>query len=430
MPLAPGQPLRWLGGQIDVEVRVATGLDPALSALWDYSPPTGTFALWDVSPWGAEDLAFQDISEWVEEVGYTRGAEAWDSRYTAGTGTVVLDNSNGQFTPVSDAPDPWGVPFRSGRKVQINVLPNPDTPDVRVPLFTGRIDERTDQYDDSGFALTTVLNLIDTLGELGQSNPPMLDTPTGVQSTHARVHAVLDIAQIDADERDIQDGVHSVSSSFLAQSALEESQRAADSEGGAFFAAPDGKLVFKSRDWLSTDPRSTTVQGYLGFETLPDGADPDAPQAFVISGSVVISETLARVRNDIQFARESGTMQWVFDPVSIGSVGIRSYKRADYQNTTDAQVLFLAERNLEAQSEARFRVQSVAIQANADPDNEDLNRLFWDTQFGDLVAVEIQTMHGWRIPHRLAHVIGIASYITVEDWTVVLTLDDSLIGAS
>ena len=124
--LAPGQPLRWLGGQIDVEVRVATGLDPALSALWDYAPPTGTLARWDVSPWGADDLAFQDISEWVEEVGYTRGAEAWDTRYTAGTGTVVLDNSNGQFTPVSDAPDPWGVPFRSGRKVQISVLPNPD----------------------------------------------------------------------------------------------------------------------------------------------------------------------------------------------------------------------------------------------------------------------------------------------------------------
>ena len=241
---------------------------------------------------------------------------------------------------------------------------------------------------------------------------------------------MLDIAQIDDDERDIQNGVHVMQTSYLAQTALEEAQRAADSEGGAFFAAPDGKLTFKSRDWLSTEPRSTGIQGYLGFETLPDGADPDAPQAFIISGSVVITETLARVRNDIQFAREGGTMQWVFDPVSIGSVGIRSYRRTDYQNTTDAQVLFLAERNLEAQSEARFRVQSVAIQANADPDNEDLNRLFWDTQFGDLVAVEIQTMHGWRISNRLAHVIGIASYITVEDWTVVLTLDDSLIGAS
>ena len=423
MPLAPGQPLRWLGGQIDLQVRVATGLDPALSAIWDV-------ALWDVSPWGAEDLAYQDISEWVEEVAYTRGAEAWDTRYTAGTGTVVLDNSNGQFTPVSDAPDPWGVPFRSGRKVQISALPNPDDPELRVHLFTGRIDERTDQYDDSGFALTTVLNLIDTLGELGQSNPPMLTTPTGVQTTDERIHAVLDIAQIDEDERDIQTGVHTMQASYLAQTALEESQRAADSEGGAFFAAPDGKLTFKRRDWLSTDPRSTEVQGYLGFETLPPEAGPDAPQAFIISGSVVISETLARVRNDIQFSREGGTMQWVFDPVSIGSVGIRSYKRTDYQNNTDAQVLFLAERNLEAQSEARFRVQSVAIQANADPDNEDLNRLFYDTQFGDLVAVEIQTMHGWRIPDRLTHVIGIAAHITVEDWTVVLTLDDSLIGVS
>jgi hypothetical protein len=416
----PGQSLRWLGGQIDVQVRIRTGLDPATAALWDV-------ALWGVSPWSADDLAYEDISEYVEEVSYQRGAETWDSRFTAGTAVVTLNNTTGLFTPVGDAPQPWGVPFRPGRKVQISVLPDPADPERRETLFTGRIDERTDEYDEAGAALTTVLNLIDTLGELGMNNPPALEVATGVQPTHDRVNAALDVGLIDEADRDIQTGVHTMQTSFLAQTTLEEAQRAADAEGGAFFADSDGKLVFKSRDWLSVDPRSIEIQGYLGFETSPD---PGVPEAQIVSGSVQTIESLARIRNDIQFARDEGTMQWVFDTGSMAQNGIRSYSRTDYNNNTDAEVLFLAERQLAAYSESRLRVQRVAIQANDDPNNDALNRLFYETQFGDLVALEVRTLHGWKIPSFTTHVIGIAGRITNEDWTVVFTLDDSLIGAS
>jgi hypothetical protein len=410
----PGQILRWLGGKVDVRVRIATGLSSEDAAVWDT-------ALWDAAVWSSEDLAYQDISEWVEEVNYRRGTERWDSRFTAGTATVILDNTTGMFTPISDAPQPWGVPFRPGRKVQVSILPDPTT-DTRVVLFTGRIDDRVDTYGDAGANLTTQIELLDILGELGVNNPPALETATGVQSTDERVHAALDYAGVPLDIRDIDAGVHTMTTSFLAQSTLEEAQRAADAEGGAFFADPEGRLVFRSRDWLTASPRSTTVQGYVGLETPPPGE----PSAQIESGSVRTTESLGRVRNDIQYARDGGVLQHEEDPDSITLHGRRSYSRTDLNNNADSEVGFLAARALAAYAEGRLRVEEVAIVANDDPDNEDLNRLFYAVEMGDLIALEVRTLHGWRIPSATTHVIGIAGRITPEDWRVVFTLDDSL----
>lgn len=412
----PGQLLRWLGGQISIAVRIETGLALEGSAVWGS-------AEWDVAVWSSEDLAYQDVSDAVIEVAYRRGAERWDARFTSGSATVTLDNTSGMFTPISDAPQPWGVPFRPGRRVQISCLPDP-TSAARVVIFTGRIDDRSDEYSAAGADLTTTLSLIDVLGELGANNPPALDVATGVQSTHARVGAALDYGGIDPGIRDLQTGVHTMETSFLAQSTLEECQRAADAEGGAFFADAEGRLQFKSRDWLSTDPRSIEVQGYLGFDVSPD---PGVPEAQIESGSVRTTESLGMVRNDIQYARDGGTLQHEEDLDSITVHGRRSYPRTDLNNNSDAEVAFLAARALAAYAESRQRIEELAIVANEDPANADLNRLFYDTQIGDLVSMEIRTLQGWKIPALSAHVIGISGRITAEDWRVILTLDDSLV---
>lgn len=403
---------------MDIAVRVATGLASSDAALWDA-------ALWDTGVWNAVDLAYQDISEYVEEVTYRRGAERWDSRYTAGTATVTLDNTTGLFTPISDAPQPWGVPFRPGRQVQISCIPDPASPDVRVTLFTGRIDDREDHYEEAGAELTTRIDLVDILGELGANNPPALETATGVESTSERVASALDYAGIDPDLLLIDVGVHHMETSYLAQPTLEECQRAADAEGGAFYADPDGRLIFRSRDWLTASPRSVTVQGYLGFDVNPD---PGTPEAQIVSGSVRTTESLGRVRNDVQYSRAGGTLQHVEDPDSITLHGRRSYTRTDLNNNSDAEVLYLAERALAAYSEGRLRVEELAIVANEDAESEELNVLFYGVEMGDLVALEVRTLHGWKIPSSGAHVIGIAGRITPEEWRVTFTLDDSLVG--
>src|SRR5690606_9197392 len=132
-----GQPLRWLGGKMDVRVRVATGLAEG-GALWDQG-------VWDEAVWSSSDLAWQDISSYVMRVRYRAGQERWDTRLQAGTLALELDSTEGLFTP-SVSPHLWGLPFRPGGVVQLVVLPDPDQPTLEVPLFTGRIQSLTDVF--------------------------------------------------------------------------------------------------------------------------------------------------------------------------------------------------------------------------------------------------------------------------------------------
>ena len=65
----PAQPLRWLGGPIDVRVEVDTGGGPGLeTGLWDISR-------WGEALWGSVDPVWQDMTRYVIDVTIDRGAE-------------------------------------------------------------------------------------------------------------------------------------------------------------------------------------------------------------------------------------------------------------------------------------------------------------------------------------------------------------------
>lgn len=407
----PAQPLRWLGGPIDVRVEVDTGGGPGLeTGLWDIS-------LWGEALWGSVDPVWQDMTRYVIEVTIDRGAERWGQRFRVGTCSIVVDNTDGFFTPGVDVPNsPFFREFRPGRRIRVVALPDPADPDLKVPLFTGRLDASVDQFGEGAVAPVAVLHCLDPLAEFHASNPPE-GTPTGVQLTSERVHAALDRIGWPEDLRDIQTGLHTIQSSTLANTTLEECQRAADAEGGAFFASADGKATFKARNWLTEDDRSVNIQGWIGYDEAPEGAQ--AAPVLDASGSW----ELARVVNDVGFARAGGVMQFAEDPASIQAYGRRSYRRTDFLNFSDGELASLAVRYLQSFREPRLRVDSVTISAVADPDNEDRNRLMWDTRFGDRLAVRIKTRR-WDA-EREVHVMGISHHITASDWQVTFRLDDA-----
>lgn len=134
----------------------------------------------------------------------------------------------------------------------------------------------------------------------------------------------------------------------------------------------------------------------------------------------------ARIRNDIQLARVGGIVYQAEDIASIDLHDRRTHRRLDFQNNSQSEIQFLAERMLAAWKDNRYRVESVAITGNDDPANEDLNRLLWDTRFGDLLALRVSTRggEGWEY-ELLSHVMGIEHQFTTDDWIVVFALDDS-----
>ena len=377
----PGQVRRTFGGNIDVRVEVDTGPGDELGALWDE-------ALWDSSHWGSEDPSWVDFTDYVLSVGISQGAERWGDRINTGTASVVVDNTTGIFTPESGVDDPWFRAFRPGRRVRIVAIPDPDT-GTRVPLFTGRLDAHYGEPADAGYAITSTLQLVDFMGDWGAYDP-LETTATGAQRTDLRVGAALDRYGWPADERDIQTGFHNVQTSTLSETTLEECQIAADAEGGIFYCSKDGLAVFKNRDWLTTDTRSTVIQGYIGYDEVPAGA-----QAAHIVETPATSWELARIINHAAYAREGGTAQESSDAGSQNAFGLRSHKRTDFQNTTDGEVLALAVRVVNASKDLRPRADTISIQGVEDEANADLNRLIWDTRAGG--SARYQSDHALRV---------------------------------
>ena len=228
---APGQVRHMLGGQIQIRVEVDTGGGEGLGALWD----TGR---WDQNRWGSVDPVWVDLTAYVVAVAIHQGAERWGERYETGTASVTVDNTTGIFTPESGVPDPWFREFRPGRRMRIVAIPDPET-GVKVPLFTGRFEGLEGHPDDAGYAITATLSLHDYAGDWAAFDP-LETTDTGNQRTDLRVHAALDRYGWPTDERDIQVGDHNVTGSTLSDTTLEECQRAADAEGGAFYCSKDG----------------------------------------------------------------------------------------------------------------------------------------------------------------------------------------------
>lgn len=405
----PGQILRWLGGQVDVRVQIDLGTGDLATGLWDE-------AQWDVDLWGSEDPDWADISEYVLDIDINSGAERWGERFNTGIAMILVDNTLGYFTPGSTAVDPWFRPYRLGRRIRVVAVPDPTDPTTVAPLFTGRVDSSNTGFAFAGYDITVQITALDFMGTWARYNP-LAGAATGDQLTSERVESALD--RLEWVGRDIQTGVHNVQSSDLAATTLEECQTAADAEGGAFFASPDGLAVFKSRDWLTTDTRSTVIQGYIGYDQVPTGAQ----GAHAIE--VVTSFELARVANDVGFARNGGTMQHVEDlPSQSITDGPITYQRTDYENTTDAEVLNLAVRYLNSFKDPRLRIDSVTLAAVEDPGNADLNRLLWDTQLGDRLSVLIEPPYGWEVEREL-HVMGIWHHITGDDWQATFRLDDA-----
>lgn len=409
----PAQIVSWLGGQVAVRVEVDLGPGEGVGGVWDES-------LWDEGVWGEESPTWTDISEWVLEIQIDYGFQRWGERSSAGTCSVLVDNTLGYFTPDGTAEAPFFRPYRLGRRLRVVAIPDPTDPDTVVPQFTGRIDSSNDLFDQGGFEVTATIACTDFMGSWARSQPAP-SAATGVQRSDLRVAAALDKFGWSATDRDLQVGTHDLLSSTLAETTLEEAQLAADAEGGAFFSSKDGLATFKNRDWLISDARSITIQGYVGYEDAPTGEQ--AAHAV----DVQTSNELARVANDVQFTREGGSLQQVQDAASqVLTNGPITYAKTGLQNDSDVDVLTLAERYLEAFKDPRIRLDSVTIVGVEDPGNDDLNRLLWDTELGDRLSVLVSPPWGWEI-EREVHVMGISHTITGSEWSATFRLDDAQI---
>jgi hypothetical protein len=284
-----------------------------------------------------------DISAYVRGGDTDRGAQRELQQVQAGTGSLVLDNQDGRFTPFLSS-SPYYPNILPMRRIRIQAVWNA----VTYPVFQGFVESWPVSFPEDVDQVTTV-QLVDGFKLLSLAN---VSGSFPQQSSGARIADVLSAVSWPSPETDLDTGVVDVPSVTLDNaSALEHIQQIEHAEGGRFFMSKDGKATFRDR----------TAQANPDFSDRTWADDGSGmPYRTVVP---ICDDDL--ILNDVHMTRTGGTEQISTDVTSQNTYGIRSSSETGIQLTTDADVLALADLMVERYKDPVQRLESLVDNAMA-----------------------------------------------------------------
>ena len=395
----------WAGGDVRFRVSLSLGIvdGPDSPALWDD-------AVWDLNEWsagGVGEAYWYDVTAYALRVSTSIGKDRFEEAFRTGRFSLTLDNQTGLWNPIAGQTPNYKLSLRPGRWFRIEGYTEATG---WVPMFTGYVDSINDAYTGAGWGIDTIISGYGFAGTFQMDRLPPLEVPLpGGSLTSERIEWLLDRWGWPDDYRDIQAGVATMLPSDIPGSSLTEMQKAAEAEGGGVFFDQNAIPTFKAREWLKTDPRSTSLQYRIGGP----GSDID-PLDFSVDWSA------QRLYNDVQLTARDGVMQRATDTISWARYFRRTFTRTALENDNDVDVLELADRFLAAFAYDRIRIESVDVW----PKDAVRGALALETRIGDLIEATVRTGAGWGYTAE-AHVMRIDHVVTADDWEMSLRLDDS-----
>jgi hypothetical protein len=361
--------------------------------------PGGTFILSDTS-YGllgtntlGGDHVYTDLSPWVRSGSVTRPVTRQQGplySYPQSTMSVVLMNADGRFDP-----DNLGGPYTAAGQTELRAI----VPiriraiwnGISYPLFDGF----TDSWEDNGenyagrYAEMTV-HATDAQKVLQGLHLTALGSPAGAgETTDLRIDRILTAAgwYTGSGRRVLAPGDSQMQGTVLGDTPWNLMQLAADSEIGELYVSGSGAVVFRNRQGILQDTRSTTPQGVFG----------DVPGAAEAAGTEQAYRQVTHVRddttiaNDVQATRAgSANMQEAFSQAMIDKyLFARTYQRTDLLLTSDAETLNWAQWVLYVAKNDEDRFDQLVIFPLRDPAS------LWPQVLGREVGDRIQV---WRRP--------------------------------
>ena len=329
----------------DVIVRAAFGNNP-----FDTSP------IWD------------DISSDVLEVHTQRGRKHELDRMQAGTCTLILDNTSGNYYP--DNPNsPYFGELKTMKRFNIRASYGSDSafpytfpfdfaPEP-VDVFTGYVESWTPAWrGQSGTGPIVKVVLSDALKIFGTyllNNAGEAEELSGT-----RVGNVADEVSWPATWRDLDAGAATLQATGAQANinALSHLQTLQDSELGIVYIAPDGDLQFEDSAHRDSSPHDAALS-IFGDSGEATGEDRYSGIDFVLD------ETL--LYNDIRMTRIGGAEQTDSDTDSQALYGVRSLSRTGLLNVNDASTLTLAGIIAARYPISKTRVKAIVLQPQKNP---------------------------------------------------------------
>ena len=352
------------------------------------------------------------------------------NKYNTGTATVVLSNIDGRFSPTNT-----GSPYRSGgsttigilRQIRIRAVYTDSSGTYSWVLFTGYIMSWNQKYPDYGYNAIVEVAAVGLESRLA-SWTGLAQTPVGASElSGARVNRILNAAGWTG-PRAVDAGTVKLQATTLEGSATNQLQLVSDSEGGYFYFTPNGTATFDS---INAQVEKGRLSNYVVISDV--AATASAPTIRYEDISYAYNGEL--VTNMVSYQAVGGAVKTVTAELSRNMYGDRQVSRSDLLNTSDIDVLRLADRQLTVFQSPELRVESVTL-SPISPENVDVTTgAAGGAVFKALATNRIALRRGAQIVQTPSHeasqitqmcfIEGVSHSITPDDWTTELAFSSA-----
>ncbi len=409
----PGTPT--LGVSIDFANGPAFG-NPLI--LDDPSTPLGTGILADAPA----DVV--DVSDIALRVSIRRGRNRILNNFEAGTATVVLEDTNGDYNPQS-VTSPYYGKLLPLRKIRIYADYDDGGGTQRYYIFSGYITSFDNTFKLGLDEVSTVtFQCVDAFRLLQTVNITTVAGSSAGQTTGARLENLLDIASFPTSQRVIDVGDTTVQADpATSRTLLAACQTIEQTELGGFFIDSQGKAVFLSRSTVSLKADETPLM----FND--NGTD-------ISYQSIDFAYDDTQIFNDITITRLNGSPQTVQSTSSIESFFIHSGSRSDLLMQSDAEALDQASMLLNARENALLRIDSIGLNLmDSDASNRivaglesDLFTLINVTKTGQAASTFTLELFVQGINHDITPNTWQTTFLTAEPIIQSFILDSAIQG--
>lgn len=299
-----------------------------------------------VNTFGSSDVVIPtvDLTPNVYSISIRRGRNVMKDTYEAGTATVRVLDPQGFFNPQSTTSPyyPYLVPLR---KIRIAAT----TSTTSKFLFSGYVNDYKYYFPQGQETAYVDIVCTDGFRLLQMANiNTVADTAAG-QTTGTRVGKILNDVQWPVSMRSIATGdATCVADPATNRTTLEAIKNIEFSEGlGAFYMAPNGTAVFKSRSQV-TKTLANTATAFNQTTGIPYRS-----VKYAFDDKLII--------NDVRFTRVGGTAQNVYSQASIDRYFPHSLTQENLVAETDAQVLGAAQNYVNTRKETTIRIDEMTV---------------------------------------------------------------------
>lgn len=306
---------------------------------------------------------WQDVSSKVRGGGWQRGRSSVQGDFPAGSGHLLLDNSDGDFYPWNTS-SPYSPDVTMGVPVRIRATHNT----VTYSLFYGFIPRWPNQFPTNTEELARV-EMVETFARL---QGKAVTGSYNAQSTDERVAALLDDVSWPAGLRDLGTAVADVADLVVeAEGVLNLLRAAVEVEQGQLFQSASGDITFLNRIAASS-PTPAATFGPDGSELVYVDVTTAHDDDFLFNEALITAADLDEVQ--------------VIDTTSVAAHGPSTYEMLNEQLVGGPSARNVAEWIVGKYKDVAPRITGLVFDPAGDPDN------LWPEALGrelrDIITVE------------------------------------------